>query len=167
MALSGGGANPFTAAGSALDPILLEGHSADEVMDAVVEAIRPVDGTQDAEANRAAIRDALSEVLTVFPNADLLDLEEQHRELAIELFVSLDIFRRIDLDLGKTIRDKAPTATIGLGRLKEIREYIKEAVAESFRKMRNLGKRMAVGRITEIVQGAIRDTLQVFEGYTE
>src|SRR3546814_7429537 len=45
--------------GSPLDPALLSGRSADDIMDAVVEALRPVDGTQDAEASRAAIRDAL------------------------------------------------------------------------------------------------------------
>ena len=49
-------------------------------MDAIVEAVRPADGTQDAEANRAAIKDALSELLTMFPDADLLNLTEDQRE---------------------------------------------------------------------------------------
>ena len=51
-ALSGGQGNPATATGNPLDPALVAGKSADEVMDAVVEAVRPVDGTQDAEASR-------------------------------------------------------------------------------------------------------------------
>ncbi len=54
------------APGSPFDPVLLAGRSAREVMDALIEAARPADGTQDAEASRASIKDALSEVLTSF-----------------------------------------------------------------------------------------------------
>jgi hypothetical protein len=166
-ALSGGAANTYAAPGNPLDPVLIAGGSADAVMDAVVEAVRPVDGTQDTEASRTAIKDALSELLTRFPDADLVDLQEQHREFAIERYVAADVFRRFDLDLGKTVRGKAPNAAAGLGRLKEIREYIKETVAASFRQLRDAGQRMAAGRITQLVQSALRETFQVFVGYAE
>jgi len=166
-ALSGGQGNPATATGSPLDPALTAGSSADEVMDAVVEAVRPVDGTQDAEASRTSIKDALSEVLNQFPDADLLNLQPEQREFAVERFVAGDVFRRIDLDIGRTIREKAPNAATGLGRLKEVREYVRETVSASFRQLRETGQRLAAGRITQIVQSAIRETFQVFEGYVE
>ncbi|MBW4054516.1 MAG: hypothetical protein HIU83_03765 [Proteobacteria bacterium] len=166
-ALSGGASSQFTAAGGQLDPVLMSGRSADEVMDAVVEAIRPVDGTQDTEASRAAIKDALSEVLTKYPDADLLNLEDQQRELAIECYVAADVFRRFQLDVGKKIIEAAPSATTGLARLKEVREYIKETVAASFRKLQDGGQRLVKGRITQIVQNGLRETFQVFEGYAE
>ena len=143
----------------------MTGRSADEIMDAVVEAVRTVDGTQDTEASRSAIKDALAEALTRFPYADLLNLEEQQREFVIERYVTADVFRRFDLDLGKTIRYKATSAATGLGRLKEIRDYIRETVAASFRKLRNAGQQMVVGRITQIVQSALNETFQVFEEY--
>jgi hypothetical protein len=136
-------------------------------MDAVVEAVRPVDGTQDTEASRAAIKDALAEMLTRFPDADLLTLEADQREFAIERYVAADVFRRFDLDLGRTIRDKAPTAVAALGRLKEVRDYIKETVAAAFRTLRNAGQRMAAGRIAQIVKDALRETFKVFEEYAE
>lgn len=166
-ALSGGQGNAATTARGALDPALTDGRSADEVMDAVVEAVRPVDGTQDAEASRTSIKDALSEVLNQFPDADLLNLQPEQRELAVERFVAGDVFRRIDLDIGRTIREKAPNAATGLGRLKEVREYVRETVSASFRKLRETGQRLAAGRITQIVQTAIHETFQVFEGYVE
>lgn len=166
-ALSGGASNQYTAPGSELDPVLLAGRSVDAVMDAVIEAVRPVDGSQDTESSRAAIKDALSELLTRFPDADLLNLEDPQREFAIERYVSSDVFRRFDLDLGKTIRDKAPSAIAGLARLKEVREYIRETVAASFRRLRDVGRRMAAGHITQLVQNALRETFQVFEGYAE
>lgn len=166
-ALSGGQANPYAAPGSPLDPALAAGRSADEVMDAVVEAVRPVDGTQDAEASRTSIKDALADVLNQFPNADLLNLDQEQRDMAIERFVAADVFRRIDLDIGRTIREKAPNAAIGLGRLKEVREYVRETVSASFRRLREAGQGLAALRVTQIVQSAIRETFQVFEGYAE
>ena len=166
-ALSGGQGNAATATGGPLAPALTDGRSANEVMDAVVEAVRPVDGTQDAEASRTSIKDALSDVLNQFPDADLLNLQPEQRDLAVERFVAGDVFRRIDLDIGRTIREKAPNAATGLGRLKEVREYVRETVSASFRRLRETGQRLAAGRITQIVQSAIRETFQVFEGYVE
>lgn len=166
-ALSGGPTNPFTAPGGALDPALTAGRSANEVMDAVVEAVCPVDGTQDAEASRISIKDALADVLNQYPDADLLNLQQEQRELAIERFVSADVFRRIDLDLGKSIRDKAPNAVTGLGRLKEVREYVRETVAASFRRLREAGQRLVAERVAAVAQSAIREAFQVFEGYAE
>lgn len=166
-ALSAGSANPYTVPGGALDPILTMGRSANEVMDAVVEAVCPVDGTQDAEASRTSIKDALADVLEQYPDADLFNLQQEQRELAIERFVSADVFRRIDLDLGKSIRDKAPNAATGLGRLKEVREYVRETVAASFRRLRESGQRLVTGRVTAVAQSAIREAFQVFEGYAE
>ena len=153
--------------GSSLDPALLAGRSADEIMDAVVEAVRPVDGTQDAEASRAAIRDALSELLTRFPNADLLDLAPEQRDFAIERFTAHDVFRRFDLDVGQKIREKAPSATTALSRLKQARDYVKETVAASFRKLRDAGRTLTAGRISGVVRDALRETFEVFEGYAE
>ncbi len=102
-ALSDAAGGQAAAPGSPLDPAVLAGRSAREVMDAVVEAVRPSDGTQDAEASRAAIKDALSELLTMFPEADLLNLSEDQHGFAIERFVAIDVYRRFQLDLGKTI----------------------------------------------------------------
>lgn len=166
-ALTGGPDNPYAAPGSPLDPALTAGRSADEVMDAVVEAVRPVDGTQDAEASRTSIKDALSDVLKQFPNADLRDLQQEQRDFAIERFVAGDVFRRIDLDLGKTIRERSPNAVTGLGRLKEVREYVRETVAAAFRKLRDSGQGLHAGKVAQVVQSALRETFQVFEGYAE
>lgn len=166
-ALGGGAASPYATPGGALDPALTAGLSANEVMDAVVEAVCPVDGTQDAEASRTSIKDALADVLNQYPDADLLNLEQAQRELAIERFIAADVFRRIDLDLGKSIREKAPNAATGLGRLKEVREYVREIVAASFRRLRDTGQRLVSGRVTEVAQRAMREAFQVFEGYAE
>lgn len=164
-ALSSVARGQAAAPGSPLDPALLAGRSAREVMDAIIEAVRPADGTQDAEASRAAIKDALSELLTMFPDADLLNLTEDQRGMAIERFVALDVYQRAMLDIGKAIQGKAPTATVALSRLKEVKEYIKQTVAAAFRKLQSAGHRVTKGRVNEVVRASLEETFQVFEGY--
>lgn len=151
--------------GSPLDKGSLAGRSAREVMDAIIEAVRPADGTQDAEASRAAIKNALSEMLTSFPEADLLNLTQDQCDLAIERFVAIDVYKRTALDIGKTIQDKAPTATVAAARLKEVKEYIKQTVAAAFRKMRGLGQRLTSGRVNQVIRAALGETFRVFEEY--
>jgi hypothetical protein len=153
--------------GSPVDPTLLAGRSADDIMDAVVEAVRPVDGTQDAEASRAAIRDALSELLTRFPEADFFNLSVEERDFVIERFTAHDVFRRFDLDAGQTIREKAPNVAAGLSRLKQAREYVKETVSAAFRKLRASGQTLTGGGIAAVVRAALRETFEVFEGFVE
>lgn len=153
--------------GSPLDPVLLAGRNVQEIMGAVVEAVRPVDGTQDAEAERAAIRDALTELLTRFPDADLLNLDPEQRAFAIERFTAIDVFRRFELDVGKTIVEKAPSAVTALSRLKEVRDYVKQSVAAAFRKLHDAGRNLTSGRVSQIVKDALRETFDVFEGYAE
>ena len=155
------------APGSPLDPVILAGRSAQEVMDAVVEAVRPVDGTLDAEASREAIRKALSELLSRFPEADLLNLSDEERAFAIENYVALDVFKRFRLDLGRTLEAKAPSVLAALGRVREIREYIKQTVAAAFRKLRATGQALSAGRVGQVVRLALRQTFQVFEAYVQ
>lgn len=147
-----------------LDPAKLRSRSAREVIDAVVETLRPVDGTQDTEAGRESIKDALSELLTAFPEADLLNLSEIQRLLAVERYIAHDIYRRFALDVGKTVQEKAPSAVAAVGRLKEVKNYIKQTVAAAFRKL-NATAQLTGTKITSIVTAVLQETFQVFEGY--
>lgn len=165
-ALSPAGREQASLPGGSLDAVVLSGRSANDVMNAVVEAVRPIDGTQDAEASRAAIKDALSELLTKFPDAELLDLTDGQRLFAVERYVSHDVYRRFRLDVGKTIQDKAPSVQSGLARLKEVKDYIKETVSVAFK---TLGSTTAMTRrqVGKLVRSALKETFTVFESYSQ
>lgn len=150
-----------------LDPSLLTGKSANEIMDAVIEVVTPIDGTLDTEACRYSIREALSDLLNKFPDADLLSLSENQRNYAIERFIAFDIYSRIWLDLGKSLQDKAPNTSAALARFKEIRDYIKETVSASFRKLKQAGESIRTQNITSIVRKCLKETLTVFESYSK
>ena len=129
----------------------------------MIEAVRPIDGTQDAEASRTSIKDALSELLTRFPDADLLQLTEEQREFAIERYVAVDVYLRFALDLERTIQDKAPSATVALGRLKEVKDYVKEAISAT--RLKTAGQTFTAVGVTQIVQATLLEVFEVFEHY--
>jgi hypothetical protein len=164
-ALSSAAAGQPSGPGSPLDPAVLAGRSADEIMGAVVDAVRPVDGTQDGEASRAAIGKALSELLNQFPDADLLNLSEEQRLLAVERYIAWDVFNRFELDVGKTLQEKAPSVASALSRLKEVRDFIMQTVAAAFRKISASAETLGARKVASIVRDALGKAVSVFEGY--
>lgn len=152
---------------TAVDRALLAGKSAREIIDTVIEAVCPVDGTQDTESSRNSINDALTELLQRHPDADILDLSEDQREFVVESYVSMDVYRRFVLDVGNAIRDKAPNASTALSRLKQAREYIREHIVASFRKLREAGTRLSGSRVSRVVARSLKEAFDVFSGYAE
>ena len=151
--------------GSQLDPARLAGRSAADVMDVVVEAVRPVDGTQDAEASRKAIREGLSDLLERFPDADLLNLAEDQRLFVIESYLAQDVYNRAMLDVGNAVREKAPTVRTALSRKRQIREYIRETIAARFRALRTAAAALTPRSIAQMATQALREAFAVFEDY--
>lgn len=149
------------------DTTVLAGSTANEVMDALVEAVRPTDGTQDSEASRVAIREALSELLNRYPNSDLLNLSDPERIFAIEQYVAVDVYNRFSLDVGLAIKDNAPDASSALDRLKLAKEYIKETVASAFRRVFDSEGSLTVRRIANLVSRALQETFRVFADYVQ
>ncbi len=150
--------------GSPLDRAILTGRSANQVITAIVEAVRSVDGTQDAEASRDAMQRALSATLEQYPDADLLNLTEDQRLFAIERYLALDVFNRACLDLWKHVQDRAPSVAAAVSRLAEMREYIRENIAAAFRKARSAGQLLNGRRVAAMARDALHDAFQVFEG---
>ncbi len=153
--------------GGLLDSELLAGQTAKEIIYAIADRVRPVDGTLDAEAEKKSILDALSELLTRFPGADLLDLDAEQRDYVIKRFTSINVFQLFELDLGKTIQDKAPNASKALERLKEVKDYIRQSVDMSFHRLRATGGIVKSGRIVRLVRDVLKETFEVFESYVK
>lgn len=148
-----------------LDPAVLRGQSAKDVVNAIIEAAHPVDGTLDAEGRRSSSGEALAELLTQHPNADLFNLTEEHKFTVVETFVANDVYHRIDLDVGRTLRDKAPSVATAMSRLNEMRNYVREVVAASFRKLKSAGQVLTRQSMSRIISSAINETFAVFEGF--
>jgi hypothetical protein len=143
----------------------LAGRPAREIMDVIIEAIRPTDGSQDAEASRQAISSATSDLLTDFPDADLATLTSDQIDLLIEHYVGHDLCLRIELDVGGSIEGRAPDAATAVRRLEEMKDYVIEKVRATFASLRAVGTRFQRGRVATLVATILTTTLDIFEEY--
>ena len=165
------GALSATAAGrpskpdSPLDPGRIAGRSARQIMDAVVEAVRPVDGTQDGEASRQAVNEGLSDLLDRYPDADLLSLHEEQRLFVIERFIAQDVYNRLSLDVGKAVREKASDFSAALLRMRQIKEYLRETISARFRAVRATASVLTPRSVAQMAVRALAEAFEVFEDY--
>lgn len=160
-------AGQATAADLGVEPATLAGRPAREVMDVVVEKIRPIDGTQDAEANRQAIALATSDLLDQFPDADLTSLTADQIDLLIERYVANDLCQRVELDVGSQIETRAPDPATAVQRLEDMKQFVVAEVHATFRGQRNSGQRLQRGRVAAVIGSILREILRVFEEYLE
>ena len=163
-ALSSAAAGKPVAPGRPFNPALLAGRSANEIMDALVEEVWPVDGTQDAEAGRDAMKTGLSELRKKHRDADLLNLSKEQRLLAIRLYIAQDVLNRFDLDIGMSVQGKGPNDSPALrARIKNISDYVRETVAERFCSLLKTGEQLDAHRVSQLAYQTLQKTFSDFE----
>ncbi len=166
-ALRGLSAGTIDPAHLGFDAASLAGRSAREIIDRVARFVSPSDGTQDAESSQRAVNAALSDLLANDPNVDIASLTEQQIEWVLERHIVYEIVQRIELDVGRSILEKAPSPASAIDRMKEIREYVEETVSAAFRTQRQTSRPMDGSAVAILTSKVIQETFSVFEEYVE
>ena len=159
----GSGATPQVDLG--IEPAGLAGLPAREIVDRIAEALSPSDGTLDSEASRNSISWALCEFMRREPGADLLALTLEQISLAMVLYIGADLCSRIELDIGKTILEKAPDPATAVERVQEIKRYVRQVVANRFRRRPENAGPLTHHEASRLATRVIEDTFEVFESY--
>jgi len=144
--------------GGSIDLRVLRSHPPDVMIDILIQGVRPVDGTLDAEAERLALHRTLFGLLGHSHVAGLLDLSREHCLLAAETFLATSIFLRLELDIGKNIQNKARSYTDASNRFSRIEEYIKTAVSQSMIKHLKPGETLDQRKVSRIIDRTLHDT---------
>lgn len=144
-----------------IDLQTLAGLSPADFADALVDAIRPLDGTQDAEATRDSVARALAEMLD--QDADITSLTPQQVDQVTASTLGYDVALRIELDVGKAIIAKAPTKGEGLERLQEMKDYVREVVSAQYAAERGSAGTVGRAAVERISRSAIQQAFEVFE----
>jgi hypothetical protein len=150
-----------------LDPAALRGLPPKAIADRIIDAIRRTDGTQDTEATRQALAHAQSDLLEVFPDADLTDLTTAQIELWVERFLGHDICNQLQLNIGQAILSKAPSPDVGVRRFADVRDYVMAVIEANARGMKDRGQRWTTATSARFAARVIRETMDVFEGYCQ
>ena len=148
-----------------IDPAGLAGHPVREIVDRIAEALSPSDGALDSEASRRSISWALCEFMHREPEADLLALTLGQIALAMELFIGADICSRIELDVGKTVFDRAPDLATAVDRFQEMKSYVRQLVAACFRRQSTDAGPLTQSGAVQLAERVIQETFDVFVSY--
>ena len=141
----------------------ISGLSQAEIIDALVDALCPVDGTQDAEASRDSAARALCEI--VDEGGDVTDLSQDQIDWVVQTFLGNEIAHRIALDVGMAVLDKAPSAKMGQQRLEEMQAYVREELARRYGERRALHGSLDRQSAAQLGRDVIHDTFDIFESY--
>ena len=148
-----------------LELLQLQDRPIEEILNSIVEAICPVDGKQDTEAHRHAVNEALSDLLSRYPDASMFDLTFEQRIFVVERYIVQEIFERLDLDIGSHLRRKCKSVKVELQRFGEIKNYIGEVVARTFQNTLDTTKEINLSRIREFISSILQNAIEVFESY--
>jgi hypothetical protein len=148
-----------------LDIQALKGKNENEITDAIIIAVRPIDGDLDSEASQNSIKDAFSELLEKEEETDLLNLTDDQRLFVVEKYIANDVFARFRLDLGKNIIENAST-NVAASRLKEAKDYIRETVSAKFRE-KITKDTVTPSSIRNLIQDVLKEAFEIFESYAQ
>jgi len=146
-----------------IDRTQLNGLSQAQIIDALIDALCPVDGTQDAEASRDSAARALSDI--VEQGSDVLELDQGQIDWVVQAFLGNELAHRIALDVGTAVIDKAPSAKIGQQRLEEMQSYVREELSQRYAERRALHGSLDRQTAAQLGRDVIRDTFDIFESY--
>jgi hypothetical protein len=147
------------------DSAALAGRDAKEIGDAIAEAVRPSDGTWDAEASRDAIAQAISDLAEQTPDVDLIALTPEQIDFVVERYIAHDLVHRVEFDVGLQVQNRAPDAATAVSRLEDMKAYVRECVAASFRAARARGQRLTRKGAASIANAVLEETFRVFADY--
>ncbi len=151
-----------------LDVRSLAGLSHREVAERIAEAVNPGNVSLDDAAVREAIADAVSSVLDENQDADITNLSRELSEECYLRTLSNTAFNVIIADIGASLqRGAGNNAQLHNDRLKEVKDYVREAYRSQMTKLKSSGQTLTNATSTAIGRSVTALVMDVFESYLE
>lgn len=152
-----------TADKSGLSPKDLRNCSVREAKDRIIEAIQPVDGSQDTESIRESLNQAMCDMLEIHESASLNSLTEEQFDSLMSSFIAHEIYSHFMLEVGEALLAKGGSE--GVERANDVLDYIKAEVDRVYAtfETRPTSSKDAAG----ISNSVLEKTFSIFEGYIQ
>lgn len=137
--------------------------SAYEVADEIVDQVISVGGSLEEESCRDSMAQAMSDLLTIDPDIDLIDMDNDSIWTVMELFIANEAFNRITLDIGQLFESEKYSPREVVSRTNEMREYLKSEISALIQELRTDKANPTKNEVNNVLQTAIRVTFEVFE----
>jgi hypothetical protein len=165
-----GGSPAFDRVRTRIREALSSDADAHDLLAAIAAAVSPVDGTLDSETGQQSASEAMQYILERFPDADLLALDTNQREILMERFLALDSFALFYSETGKHIQTKCNISTAA-ARIVEIKDYFCETFRQANERRRQNGAPslgvLSDRQIATECRNIVSEAYSIFEAYLD
>ncbi len=146
-----------------LDKLRSTNPSAQTVIDAIVAQIIPEGGSLDEESARDSMARALSELIKLVPDVDLLALQDAQIWTLMQLYIGNEACNRMYADIGQLFENVKLSPREAVQRTNEMRRFLKNAVAARIEVVRRTSPNPTRVQLEQLLHEALRATFAVFE----
>ena len=144
--------------------LLARNPSSDDVADAIVQELAPPGGSEDEESLRDSMAGALSELILLQPDVNLLQMSDMDTWTLLQLFLGNEVCNRLEFDIGQFFESAKLNPQLGVKRELEMRDFVKNEVGVQLAALRGKTPNPTKSQLDALVQDAVRMTFEVYEG---
>jgi deoxyhypusine synthase len=137
--------------------------SAYEIADRIIDQVISSGGSLEEESCKDSMAQAMSELLTINPDVDLMNMDNDCIWTVIELFMANEAFNRLDLDIGQLFESAKYSPYEAVSRMNDMREYLKSEISAQIQAMRINTSNPSKEEMNNLLQSALRLTFEIFE----
>lgn len=147
-----------------MDALRATNPSAQTVIDAIVSQILPEGGSVDEESAKDSMAQALSELMVLDPQVDLLTLQDAQIWTLMQLYLGHEACNRMYADIGQLFESARFDPAVVVQRTNEMRSFLKNAVAAQLDTVRQATPNPTRQQLESLLRDAVQTTFTVFEG---
>lgn len=146
-----------------MDALRATNPSAQTVIDAIVSQILPEGGSVDEESAKDSMAQALSELMVLDPQVDLLTLQDAQIWTLMQLYLGHEACNRMYADIGQLFESARFDPAVVVQRTSEMRSFLKNAVAAQLDTLRQATPNPTRQQLETLLHDAVQTTFTVFE----
>lgn len=135
-----------------------------DLIDAIVQQVAPSAGSRDEESCADSMARSLSEFLEKNPDAEVLNLEEEHVREITERFLANEACNRLANDVGQILESEKISLKESMALLNEMREYLRADLSVQITDLWKAGASPSQSELDRVLRTAVQRTFEVYEG---
>lgn len=144
--------------------LLARNPSSNEVADAIVQALALPGGSPDEESLRDSMALAITELILLQPEVELLHMSDIDTWTLLQLFLGHEVCNRLEFDIGQFFESARLDPRLGVKRELEMRGFVTNEVGVQLALLRERTPNPTKKQLDALVQDAVRMTFEVYEG---
>jgi len=137
--------------------------SAYEVIDKIVNHILSTGGSIEEESIRDSMALAMSDLLTIYPDVDLMNMDNDSIWTVMELFIANEAFNRLCMDIGQLFESAKYSPENAVSRMNDMKEYLRSEISAQIQELKSDKSNLSKSDVNNILQSALRITFEIFE----